>query len=367
MQATLLGTLLPEFSKTVTPGQSGTLASVQSLGLIVASLGTGPVIDRTGAKTGVLAGLGLIAMALLILPSAHAFGPLLLMMTLLGLGGGAISTSTNTLASLLGGANPASTINLLNVFFGLGGLATPALGAFLSTAALCRTIVLLAACTFLFHAVTPVVHTSGGRGFRSAADGRLLFRPLFILLCLFLFLYVAAEVGIWNWLAAWLTGKGIPKNTALRVLSFGFATGIITGRLAVSRVLLRFRSSTVTLVCSLLMAVTTSALLLATGPVSAAVAVFCAGLSMAPVYPTTLALVGEAFPRGTATAIGIAVTTGWIGVAVSSKMIGGIAGNDPNRLSYGLLVIPVCSGLMFLVNLVFRTLLPRSAVSTHPQ
>lgn len=366
MQATLLGTLLPDLSKTFTPSQNGTLASMQSFGLIVASFGTGPVLDRLGTRAGALTGLGLIGIALSILPSAHAFMPLVFVMTLLGVGSGIISTTSNTMASDLGGANQASMVNLLNVFFGLGGLATPALGVFLSPAGLCRLIVALTAGTFLLHALAPASPLTQGRGFKNPADSKLLFRPLFLLLCLFLFLYVAAEVGVWNWLAAYLTGKGMPKNDALRVLSFGFATGIITGRVVASRLLVRFRPAAVTLACSVLMAVTTSAVLLAPGAGLAGITVFCAGLAMAPVYPTTLALVAEAFPKGTATAIGTAVTTGWIGVAVSSKIIGGIAGRDPERLGFALLVLPVSSVLMVLVNLVFQRLLPRSDVAAHP-
>jgi hypothetical protein len=43
---------------------------------------------------------------------------------------------------------------------------------------------------------------------------------------------------------------------------------------------------------------------------------------MAPVFPTTLAIVGDAFPRMTGTAIGFVITCGWTGLAVSSRIIG---------------------------------------------
>jgi len=91
----------------------------------------------------------------------------------------------------------------------------------------------------------------------------------------------------------------------------------------------------------------------------AGIAVFCAGLAMAPVFPTTLAMVGDAFPRATATAMGIAITSGWIGLMVSSRIIGGIAGADPTRLKTALLVIPIFSVLMVIVNLIVRPLMKR--------
>jgi MFS family permease len=79
--------------------------------------------------------------------------------------------------------------------------------------------------------------------------------------------------------------------------------------------------------------------------------VFFAGIFMAPVLPTTLAIVGDVFPRMSSTAIGIVITCGWIGLAVSSRLIGAIAGNDPERLKRALLVIPAFSVLMIGVNL----------------
>jgi len=77
---------------------------------------------------------------------------------------------------------------------------------------------------------------------------------------------------------------------------------------------------------------------------------------MAPVFPTTLAMVGDAFPKATATAMGFVITCGWIGLAVSSRIIGSIAGEDPKRLQTALL-LPAFSVAMIVVNLALRPLL----------
>jgi len=74
--------------------------------------------------------------------------------------------------------------------------------------------------------------------------------------------------------------------------------------------------------------------------VQAWILVFCAGLAMAPVFPTTLAIVGNTFTHLTTTAMGIVITCGWIGLAVSSRIIGSIAGDDPKRLKKALLLLP---------------------------
>jgi MFS family permease len=99
------------------------------------------------------------------------------------------------------------------------------------------------------------------------------------------------------------------------------------------------------------MAVTTFLMLRTIRPAAAFALVFLAGLSMAPVFPTTLAIVGDAFPRMTGTALGFVITCGWIGLAVSSRIIGAIAGGDPLRLKKALLVIPISAVLMVGLNL----------------
>ena len=146
----------------------------------------------------------------------------------------------------------------------------------------------------------------------------------------------------------------------MRILSWGFALGLLLGRVVVSRILIKVPAATVTLFASVLMAVTTYLTLQTSSTTVAWVAVFCAGLAMAPVFPTTLGMTGDAFPKATATAMGVVITCGWIGLAVSSKIIGGIAGGDDTRLKTGLLALPAFSLAMIVVNLVLRPVLARS-------
>jgi hypothetical protein len=75
---------------------------------------------------------------------------------------------------------------------------------------------------------------------------------------------------------------------------------------------------------------------------------------MAPVFPTTLAVVNTKFPNAAATATGIAVTAGWLGLVVSSPLIGSIAGEDPKNLKKALLVLPAAALVMAAVILGLR-------------
>ena len=65
MIAAMLGTILPDLSSRfqLTPRQNGTIALAQALGLMVASLGVGPLLDDFGKKVGLILGLALIFIA----------------------------------------------------------------------------------------------------------------------------------------------------------------------------------------------------------------------------------------------------------------------------------------------------------------
>jgi fucose permease len=356
MIAAMLGTILPDLSSRfhLTPRQNGTIALAQALGLMVASLGVGPLLDDFGKKVGLILGLGLIFLALLAIPRSAGFRSIVLLLFLLGMGGGIVVTGANALTSDVGEAHRATALNLVNIFFGLGGLATPFISANLfnrNWVRLCYTVAGLTLVTLAIQAAAHMPPPTGQGRFILADAGPVLGRPILFLLGLLLFLYVGCEVGVWNWLVRHLIAQGIPETRALNILSLGFALGLLIGRVGVSPILISVPPVYVTLAASVAMAVTTFLMLRTNSPGAAAVLVFLAGLSMAPVFPTTLAIVADAFPRMTGTAIGVVITCGWAGLAVSSHIIGAIAGGDPKRIRTALLVIPASSVLMVVLNL----------------
>ena len=362
--AAMLGTILPGLSERfhLTPKQNGVIAFAQAVGLMLASLGVGPLIDNQGKKIGLIIGLALIALALVALPKARGFTSIIALLFLLGLGGGVVVTGANALVSDVGEAHRASALNLVNLFFGLGGMATPFIAANLlkrDTVKLCYTAGVLVVIALAVQWAAPIPGPTGVQSFVLADAGAVLAKPILLLCGLLLFLYVSCEVGIWNWLAQHLIAQGISESRALNVLSLGFALGLLVGRVAVAPILITVPPATVTLVAAVAMAVTSYLALKARTAKAAWILVFIAGLAMAPVFPTTLAIVGGAFPRMTGTAIGFAITCGWLGLAVSSRIIGAIAGGDPRRLKKALLVIPAFSVVMVAINLAILSVLPK--------
>ncbi len=356
--APMLGALLPTYS--LTPDQQGTLGLSQALGLVIASLSAGPIIDVKGHKIGLVSGLSLVALSLFAAPNAGSYSGLLMVYFLLGIGGGITVTGANALAGSVDETRRGTTLNFLNLFFGLGGIVTTYAGSgVLSPVSLCYTVAGLTVVAVLVNVATKMPAPSGVSSFKLSEASALITQPKLILLSLFLFLYVACEVGVWNWLKTYLIGDlHMDGSQAGKIVSYGFAFGILVGRVVVSRILVKVPALSVTLVSAILMAVTTYAMLHATTSTSVAVAVFCAGLAMAPVFPTTLAMVGDAFPRGTASAMGIAITFGWIGLAVSSPIIGRI--NTASTLQNALLLLPIFSIAMVVVNFLLRPMLNKS-------
>jgi fucose permease len=356
MIAAMLGTILPDISKrfNLTPKQNGNIAMSQAIGLMIGSFFSGPVMDIYGSKTGLVLGLALITIALFGLRSAGGYGSVAILMLTLGIGGGAVVVGANGLPPhiKMEGLSTAGMFNVLNLFFGLGGLVTPLVAAKLFQNNSSRLLVFagsLTAVALVVDAITEMPAPPGTVTFNPAQVGSLLASPALLMLALTLFIYVACEVGVWNWLVRHLIAQGLPESKALTILSLGFALGLLLGRVAVSPILTGVSPENVLAGSALLMAITTFLMLQSANPTTAGVLVFFGGIAMAPVFPTTLAVVSARFPDTAATASGIAITAGWLGLVVSSPIIGGIAGNDPKGLKKALLLLPVASAIMFVV------------------
>ena len=290
MIAAMLGTILPDLSKrySLTPRQNGTIALCQAIGLVLASLATGPLIDNQGKKAGLVLGLAVITIALALLPSSRGFAHIAVNLLLLGLGGGVIVTAANALASDVAPDRRGTALNLLNLFFGLGGLATPFIAANLlgrNATRLCYLVAALTGVTLLVNIATPMPQPNGIQNFVWSQIGIVTGRPALWLMALFIFLYVSCEVGVWNWLVQHLIAQGIAESQALNVLSLGFALGILIGRVAIAPVLITVSPLTVTLAASVMMAITTYLMIQTRRARTAWILVFLAGSAWHRCFP----------------------------------------------------------------------------------
>ena len=170
MIAAMLGTILPNLSERfhLSPSQNGTIAFAQAMGLILASLAVGPLLDNEGKKLGLILGLALISIALLSLPRVSGFRGILLLLFTLGVGSGIVVTAANSLVSDAGEAHRGIALNLTNLFFGLGGFATPFIAANFfkrNWIRLCYTIAFFTVVAIVIQAVTKMPGPTGAGRF----------------------------------------------------------------------------------------------------------------------------------------------------------------------------------------------------------
>ena len=333
MIAAMLGTILPELSERfhLTPAQNGTIAFSQALGLIIASLGVGPLLDTQGDKIGLILGLAFIVVAL-----SPCRGPWLPQYRLSAVPARHRRRHRGHRRQCAGQRRQrdhrATALNLLNLFFGLGGLATPFISANLfkrNWVRLCYTVASLTVIALVIQAVTQMPAPTAAASFVLADAGPVLGRPL-------LFMLGALPFSLCLLRSRRLELAPTPSHRPghPRIPSPQHPLARVRPRparwprrrLAHPGVTFRHPGPAG---ASIAMAVTTFLMLRTEKPAAAGALVFIAGLAMAPVFPTTLAITGTAFPRMTGTAIGFVITCGWAGLAVSSRIIGAIAGGDP--------------------------------------
>jgi fucose permease len=351
MVAALAGTMVPRLTWKfhLSAMEIGSLFLLQAAGMIVASLAVGPLIDWRGTRIAMLSALGALSAALLALPWSSRYEHLLGLMMLLGTGGGCLTTATSALISELAKQRRAALLSLTKCSYGLGGFATPLIGATLlsrDTIYLCYPI---AALNLLIAAMVILTRfpRMSNRVMVNWSEARALFRLRSLqLLSLMLFLYVACEVGVFNWLPKYLISRGIPEASALAIVSVGFALGLVVGRLLFAVVLIRVPPHIVITVSSIVFTATMTLLLQSRQRTVYAVTVFITGLMMAPTFPSIVAIVGETFTRLTASAMGIVITCGWFGLAFSSRLIGYVSAQSGNGVQTGLWMLPVCSALL---------------------
>lgn len=357
MMASMLGTIVPTLGPRLglRTLELSWLALAQGLGLATTSVWAGALMDRSGNKPGIAAGLVASVAGLILLAHPTGLALAMIAMALLGVGGSLVIVGANALVNDVSTDNKTAALNVLNLFVGLGGMTTPLVAGNLLhsdptavawTAAGIALLALIIALMTTMPKPLPVQRETPVAGIFGT-------RMLYVLSAV-TFLYTACEFATWNWLPKYLVTTGMPSAQALNILSLGFATGMIAGRFVAATVLARFSPVTVVLTCALGMILTSSATLALAGGEGTGVLVFGAGLAMAPVFPTTIAIIGQLFPRGSGTAIGFAITCGFSGLVITSPVIGMIAGHTPQGIGRALLLIPVLSGAMVALLLTFR-------------
>jgi fucose permease len=365
----LKGPILPELIRTehFSLSQGGTLFFGAYIGFIVATLLAGVVADRVGnRRVLLLAGLclcfGLIGVSLV-----NSFAPLILWLSLVGLGLGAIEVGANGLIVELHPHNPGRYLNLLATFHGTGSFLVPLYVAWLinwgaTWQNIFLSVVLLSSILTIAFVIVP-----NGREPKSRVKAGWNLQELLHVgfagpmgwYYLLISTYVAVELGLAAWLMEYLQqvrGQTVAQSSFY--LS-GFFVMIMLGRffgsffvekLGYLRVVgLALVGGAICLVAGIL------------GPSPLLLALPISGGFFSIVFPTVTAVVTGMHKEKVGTVLGILFTFGGIGGAMGPWTIGCVS--QSLGLKAGLCVT-ICFCFVSIVALVILYAKGRELVRT---
>ncbi len=293
----------------------------------VGSLGGGVVTERIGRRR-ILVGATLVhGLGLAVLALVPPWGIALLSAIPGGLGAGALDGGANGLILDLYHAARGRALNTLHLFFSIGALSSPlVVGQLVDAGVAWQEVVIATALVFLplaglysiarlphgRHAAAP--RAAGTRGATPIA-----FRWPLLTLEVAIACYVAAEVGVSNWLVRFL--DTVPLGTATGALSL-FWAGLALGRLVSARISDRFDHLQFTTVAITLAGFATFAAVVVPS-VGASIALFgLVGFASGPVFPMLVAIAGDRFPERSAAVGGFMTGAAVVGSVLYPPIMG---------------------------------------------
>ena len=342
--AGLLGAVLPSLRDRagISLAESSGIFIALSCGLVVASLASGYALDRYGKKVVLCSAVTLVIVSLVLLERMTTLPVMIVLAFCLGAGGSAVVTGAHALIADLNPTHRSASLNLLDVFFGVGAFVTPfaivPLQARGGLGAVLFTLAGLAALILVYLLATTFPAPVQTRQFSLADAAQVARSPLFLVPALIVFLYVGTEQSVWDWqITYFMRQLSMDNVAAAKVLSI-FPIAIMLGRLATNRLLMRMSPTPVLLVSTIGATLCFAMVMLATTAGLAAGALLVCGLFMASIFPTALGIVSSRFPTASGTALGLAITGGWLGSVAVSPTFGWVAQHTDFSRAYLVIV-----------------------------
>jgi fucose permease len=361
----ILGAILPPLFDSIEldKAQAGNLFLFMNFGMLVMSLCFGPIVDRFGFKLFMMASAIAVSASFALLAGATTYRGVLIAAVLLGLGGGGLNGASNALTSDIHPDRRGAALNTLGIFFGFGALTMPFLvGTFLELVGLDRLLILAAALAmvpFVLFASIAFPKPKHEQGFPLAQAAAVIRSPLLWLCGALLFFQSGNEFTVGGWITSYL-GEivGLTARAAAYVLAVYWAA-MMLGRLLSSRIVDRVGTRSLVLAAAGLAWI--AALLVAWAPSPAAVlaGVVLLGFGFAAIFPTTLAVIGEAFPQFTGTAFSVVFVIALTGGMTSPWVTGQVA--HTHGLARGMLVPLVSCSMIVLIQILIMRISRKAA------
>lgn len=336
------GPILPELSanNNIPLIQAGLIFSMIFLGSIPSGLAAGVISDRVGRVPVLLFGVLLQVVTTVGITLSRSLPVVLGFGLLAGVGGGAVMVCTNVLVADLSKERSVSALNLVNVFFGIGAIAGPALAALSLRlwntglpAIWVGSLVMCSQVPFILllnrHAQSrprpeppPTSHkegvasVGGGSGLtpRGGSMALLLALPIVWILGMSLFFDVGTEQTLAGWIAVYMHESTALTLADAALVASGYWIAFTLGRMAGAGVGSRRPPGTVLAAGLSIAAAGILVVNLGAGRLLPSVFGFLVtGIGLGPVWPTIVAMIGHESSGSAGAAVGVASAVGGAG------------------------------------------------------
>jgi FHS family Na+ dependent glucose MFS transporter 1 len=274
--------------------QISLLFTAGSLGYLLGSFLSGRLFDRTPGHPVMAAGLILMAAMLGLAPLAPLLGLLFVVFLILGMAQAAVDVGGNTLLVWMYGDEVPPFMSGLHFFFGLGAFLSPIIIALavapsgrITWAYWALAILMLPVAIWLLRLPSPAIQGDTETDVSRPVDHKLL-----VLLVVFFFLHVGAELSFGGWIFDYAVAMGLStSSTSAYLLNSAFWGALTLGRLLAIPAAIRLRPSTILL--GGLVGCLVSLVVILRWPASSVavwLGTFGMGLSIAPMFPTGINL-----------------------------------------------------------------------------
>jgi fucose permease len=309
-----------------TLAQLGTLFIAMFGGGLLAQTLSGPISDRFGRRVVLVTASAMFGGAALAMSFSTRLSIVLVFATLLGIGYGGTSLSVNVLSSELTPHRRASTLNLVNVFFGAGAIAGPLFAGLalewwgtplpaLQTGAVMALLIAPAAALVALPtshrdasatvkpATTATAGTAGTAGTASQemhethAASRV--SSAFVWgAAVLIAIYAGSESSVGSWMPVYLRRTTTLSDVQAATITSVFWASLCAGRVLAVILGLRVTADRLLMASFVATAVGAGLLLAGHGLVwLTVIGLLVLGLAFGPIYPTIMAVVTAAYPR----------------------------------------------------------------------
>ncbi len=310
--------------------QIGLVFTARSIGVMLGSFQGGRIYDRVRGHPVVATALIFAAGVTVLIPLTRVLWLLALVLLLLGTAEGMLNVGINSLIIWAHPHQVGPFMNGLHFFFGLGSFLSPIIvaQAVLISGDITWAYGMLAAlmlpvALWLLRVPSPLPNPKPQNRPAQRPSSQATSRMLVILVALFLFLYVGAEISFGGWIFTYATTLDLSNATTAAYLTSLFWGALTLGRLLSIPIATRFRPRTVLLV-DLGGCLASLSLILASPQIKVAIwpGTFGLGFSMASIFPTAVALVERRRPLDSK-------TTRWffVGASIGGMTLPWLAGN----------------------------------------